>query len=190
MVNRRVHQSSVVECAFALKVPRNPQYVTPSRGIHRHRNTSRGCASSSFNPSYMRLLQVQVRGVRVSLEVVEMVVCRAMKLPADAFAAVWDPGLPDVLHSEETSASNHGLETTSVSSHPDRGHLIGCFVQDELPDGYKSVSRLKQELARELSVAQCPTHVVLVEERLPLTVTGKVSCARLRGIVLVPLRNV
>lgn len=113
--------------------------------------------------------------MRVSLEVVEMVVCRATKLPADAFAAVWDPGLPDVLHNEETSASKHGLGTTSVSSHPDRGHLLGCFVEEELPDDYKSLHRLKRRLARELSVAQCPTQVVLVKERLPLTVTGKVS---------------
>lgn len=111
----------------------------------------------------------------MSLKGAEILVRGATGLPADAFAAVWDPGFPAAHSFEQSPGTHDGSIFTAATDNPDRGRLLGFFVKDELPDDDYQLSKLKRKLAEKMSEAQCPTLLVPVEGRFPLTATGKVS---------------
>lgn len=131
-------------------------------------NTFRGKTGTRRRKWLLRLdVQVKVRGVRVSLDEVERLVCTAAGFPSEAFAAVWDPGLP-------YDGGESSLVASSPTDAPDRGRLIGFVVKEEVDGDDDGLSRLRHNLEGKLSAAQLPTLLVLVTSQLPLTATGKV----------------
>lgn len=111
----------------------------------------------------------------MSLEEVEILVRGVMGLPTDAFAAVWDPGLPAVHSFDQNPGANDGSIVAAATDNPDRGRLLGFFVEEELPDGDYQLSEMKRKLAKQMSEVQCPALLIPVQRRFPLTATGKVS---------------
>lgn len=113
-----------------------------------------------------------MRGVRVSLEEVEMLACKAAGMPTGGFAVAFDPGRAATSISSRKGSSVGAAATDS----PDRGRLIAFFVQTALPEEQHStyLVELKRKLAAELTTAQLPAVLVPVVGEFPLTTTGKV----------------
>ena len=118
------------------------------------------------------LWQVKVRGVRVSLEEVEVLACRAAGLPAGAFAVAFDQGTQDPRYPGEDYATVDGTAAV-ITSAPDRGRLVGFFVQNGNSESFDG-SKLRLQLAEQMTRSQLPAVLVPVDGEFPLTTTGKV----------------
>lgn len=117
-----------------------------------------------------------MRGVRVSLEEVEVVACRAWGLPVGAFAVVYDVGMgTDGSKGDDSNAVTKGAIATSS---PDRGRLWGFFEPNGLQVNKEGLAKLRLQLAAALTTAQLPAVLIPVDGRFPLTTSGKVSSSR------------
>jgi len=116
-----------------------------------------------------------VRGVRVSLEEVEVLACRAAGLPAGAFAVAYDQGTAEEEGDDGgESAEAGGAAIAVATSAPDRGRLIGFFVRSAVGEGAGGDS-LRGSLAVAMTPAQLPAALIPIDGSFPLTTTGKVS---------------
>lgn len=122
-----------------------------------------------------------MRGVRVSLEEVEVLACRAAGLPVGAFTVAYDQGRAEEEEGDgggDASPDAGGATTVAVAtSAPDRGRLIGFFVRSAVGEGADGDS-LRGRLAAAMTPAQLPAALIPVDGSFPLTTTGKVRSAR------------
>ena len=120
------------------------------------------------------LCQVKVRGVRVSLEEVEILACRATGLPVGAFSAVYDPGRMATSKVSSDDPKHDGVAATVATNDPDRGRVLGFFVLTGAPDATDGFVEMKRQMATEMTAAQLPAALLPVVGGFPLTSTGKV----------------
>ncbi|CAM9144321.1 unnamed protein product [Ectocarpus fasciculatus] len=124
--------------------------------------------------------EVKVRGIRVSLEEVEVVACRASGLPVGAFAVVYDLGMDT--DGSKGGDSNVVTKAAIATRSPDRGRLWGFFEPNGVQVNDDGLAKLRLQLAAALTTAQLPAVLVPVAGRFPLTTSGKVDKrALLRG---------
>ncbi|CAM9120330.1 unnamed protein product [Laminaria digitata] len=119
--------------------------------------------------------EVKVRGVRVSLEEVEILVCRATGLPAGAFSVVYDPGRMITSKASGDNPNHDGVEAPVATNDPDRGRLLGFFVLKGAPDATDGFAEMKRQMATEMTAAQLPAILLPVVGGFPLTSTGKID---------------
>lgn len=130
--------------------------------------------------------QVKVRGVRVSLEEVEMLACKAAGFPVGAFSVAFEPGRATI----KRNRSSHGDPKTDgtiaavASCHPDRGRLVGFFVPNEEQKSQDGLVKLKRQLAVEMTAAQLPAVLMPVLGEFPLTPNGKVRWLEIVAVLL------
>lgn len=117
---------------------------------------------------------MKVRGVRVSLEDVEILACRATGLPAGAFSAVYDPGRMATSKLSSDEPKHGGVAAAIATNDPDRGRLLGFFVLEGAPETTDGFAEMKRQMATEMTAAQLPAVLLPVVGGFPLTSTGKV----------------
>lgn len=114
--------------------------------------------------------QVKVRGVRVSLEEVEVLACRAAGLPTGAFAVAYDQGTETSYTGDRTHVDG---TTVSATSTPDRGRLVAFFRPSQTSERFDG-PKLRLQLAAKMTPSQLPAVVIPVVGEFPLTTAGKV----------------
>lgn len=120
--------------------------------------------------------QVKIRGVRVSLEGVEVLACRAAGLPVGSITVAYDPGsVGSTTTTRETHPDSDELVASAAARSPDRGRLVGFFVDEGGRESYGGMAEFKRKLAKEMTAAQLPALLVPIVGGFPLTTTGKVS---------------
>lgn len=147
--------------------------------------TFRATASSTFAARFSTrfLCQVKVRGVRVSLEEVEILACRATGLPAGAFSAVYHPGRMATSKISRDGPKHDMVAAAIATNDPDRGRLLGFFVLEGAPDTTDGFAEMKHQMTTEMTAAQLPAVLLPVAGEFPLTPTGKVR-RRCVGLLL------
>lgn len=120
---------------------------------------------------------MKVRGVRVSLEEVEVVACRAAGLPTGSFAVVFDPVTDALRDGKGNCLSADSPPAAIASASPDRGRLLGFFEsnQAQVRKRGDGLAKLRLQLAEMLTPAQLPAVLVPVVGGFPFTTSGKVS---------------
>lgn len=116
---------------------------------------------------------MKVRGVRVSLEEVELLACSAAGLPVGAIAVAYDQGTEEPNCARHDSAKVDGT-TAAATSAPDRGRLIGFLASNETDESFHGPT-LRLQLAEKMTPSQLPAVLVPFDGEFPLTTTGKVS---------------
>lgn len=117
--------------------------------------------------------------MRVSLEEIETLACRAAGLPAGGFAVAYDAGWATTSDSVGGPPVVDNTITAVATSAPDRGRLVGFFQANDLRKDDRGLALLKRKLALEMTAAQLPALLVPVVGGFPLTTTGKVGWRRL-----------
>lgn len=122
-----------------------------------------------------------MRGVRVSLEEVEILACRATGAPSGGFSVVYDPGRRIAASKVSVGGPTHdGVAAAVATNDPDRGRLLGFFVPKGAPDTTDGLVEMKRQMATEMTAAQLPAVLLPVLGGFPLTATGKVRRRALR----------
>lgn len=104
-----------------------------------------------------------------------MLACRAAGLPFGSFAAAYDPGSVNATTIGGSDANSEESVASGAARAPDRGRLVGFFVEEGGRESYGGLAELKRKLAREMTAAQLPSILVPIVGGFPLTTTGKVS---------------
>lgn len=123
---------------------------------------------------------MKVRGVRVSVEEVEEVACKAAGLPTGSFAVLFDSETGTFRDRKDTTSHVNDESTAIISASPDRGRLLAFFTPkpSETPEESNGLAKLRHQLAMVLTPTQLPAVLIPVDGEFPLTTNGKVSPLR------------